>query len=179
MIKEIGKNKKINFIQLFSKNKCTDKEFIKKIYIELKKPIFVLALSISNDYYAAEDILQETFIKVINNIDSFTKGTNAKAWILTIARNTALNHVNKLKRECLNEDISIKDNTCFTEEVESSIEFLRLIEPLNEEEKQIVALRLSAGLSHKDISKALAIPLVNVRKKYSRALKKLKQIYKD
>lgn len=109
MINEIGKTNKIHFIELFSKDKCTDKEFIKKIYIELKKPIFVLPLSISNDYFIAEDILQETFVKVINNIDSFTKGTNAKAWVLTIARNTAINHVNKLKREYLNEDISIEE----------------------------------------------------------------------
>ena len=49
----------------------------------------------------AEDIMQETFIKVINNNDKFIMGSNAKAWIYTIARNTSLNYLKATKREVL------------------------------------------------------------------------------
>lgn len=153
-----------------------DNEYICKLYIKLKKPIFILSLSLVNDYHMAEDMMQETFIKVINNNEKFSKGSNAKAWIYTIARNTSLNYLKTRKNEVLKEEIITQDNKNSCEEVLSSMEFLRMIEPLNLEEKQIVALRLSCNLGYFQISKILNISVVNLRKKYSRAIKKLKNI---
>ncbi|MGG7176774.1 RNA polymerase sigma factor [Clostridium paraputrificum] len=160
------------------KSKDGDDESLGRLYSELKRPIFVLALSIVNDYQVAEDILQETFIKIMNNSEGYKKGSNAKAWIMTIARNISLNHLKKVKREEIRDDLAISGDGNFTEEVESTMEFLRLIEELNQEEKEIVALRLSAGISHMQISKLLNISLLNVRAKYSRAIKKLKKVVK-
>lgn len=153
-----------------------NRDYIGQLYIELKKPIFILCLSLVNDYHIAEDILQETFVKVINNTDKFLNGSNAKAWIYTIARNTSLNYLKNKNREVIKQDIVVCDDRCDNEEVLSSMEFLRLIEPLSLEEKQIVALRLSCNLGYFQISKILNISVINLRKKYSRAINKLKNI---
>lgn len=110
--------------------------------------------------------MQETFIKVINNSESYEKGSNAKAWIFSIARNISLNHIKSRKREELKDDIIKADSTLFTEEVESTMEFLRLIEPLEPEEREIIALKLSAGLNHKQIAKTLNISVINSRARY-------------
>ena len=155
-----------------------DNEALEHLYLELKRPIFIFILSIVKDYHIAEDILQETFIKVITNSESYEKGSNAKAWIFSIARNISLNQIKSRKREELKEDIIKEDSTLFTEEVESAMEFLRLIEPLESEEREIVALKLSAGLGHKQIAETLNISVINSRAKYSRAIKKLKNIIK-
>ena len=155
-----------------------DNEALERLYLELKRPIFIFILSIVKDYHIAEDILQETFIKVINNSESYEKGSNAKAWIFSIARNISLNQIKLRKREELKEDIIKVDSTLFTEEVESAMEFLRLIEPLESEEREIVALKLSAGLGHKQIAETLNISVINSRAKYSRAIRKLKNIIK-
>lgn len=155
-----------------------DNEALEHLYLELKRPIFIFILSIVKDYHIAEDILQETFIKVINNSESYEKGSNAKAWIFSIARNISLNQIKLRKREELKEDIIKADSILFTEEVESAMEFLRLIEPLESEEREIVALKLSAGLGHKQIAETLNISVINSRAKYSRAIKKLKNIIK-
>ena len=174
-------NKVVKTKQVFLQKSCksddyTHNEYISKLYIQLKRPIFILCLSLVNDYHMAEDIMQETFIKVINNNDKFIMGSNAKAWIYTIPRNTSLNYLKATKREVLQEEIITEDNRNSCEEVLSSMEFLRMIEPLSLEEKQIVALRLSCNLGYFQISKILNISVVNLRKKYSRAIKKLKKI---
>ena len=169
----------INFDDLLTKSKNGDNEAIKNLYIELKKPIFILALSILNDYYAAEDILQETFIKVMSNPHGYKSGSNAKAWIFTVTRNMCLNYIKKNKKEELKEEFFEKsDEISITENIESSIEFLRMIEPLEKDEKQIIALRLSARLSYKQIAEILNLSILNSRAKYSRGIKKLRKIIK-
>lgn len=163
-----------NYNKYLIKTKEKDNEAITKLYKELNRPIFILALSILNDYQMAEDVLNETFIKIMSNDSKCEKVTNAKAWIMTIAKNISLNLVKKRKREDLKDDFTLGDEKHFTEEVLSTMEFFELIKPLDEKEKEIVALRLSAGLSYKDISKIQNITVVAARKEYSRAIKKLK-----
>lgn len=173
----VNENENVIAIKLdtwLEKSKTGDEGAIKKLYIELKRPIFILALSIVNDYQTAEDILQETFIRIMNNTEGYKGGSNAKAWIMTITRNISLNYLKRAKREEIKEDIMIANDNNFTDEVEDSIEFFRLIEDLNQEEKEILALRLLGELSHMQISKILNISLINVRAKYSRGIKKLR-----
>ena len=148
--------------------------YLSELYLKLKKPIFALALSILGDYYAAEDIMQETFVKVTSNADSYQKGTNARAWIFSIARNLCLNSLHLKKREELNENMTAAGGNTFEEKVASAIDFKQLISPLDETEKQIFVLHFYGGLKKTQIAKIMDITPVNVRAKYSRALKKLR-----
>lgn len=164
----------ITLDNLLKNFKTNNEECVTELYLQLKKPLFIFCLSIVNDYYAAEDILHDTFIKVINNAKSYKNGSNAKAWIFTIARNTALNYINKSKNEIIQDNIEFNEAIHFTEEIESSMEFLNLIKDLEESEKEILALRLGADLDYKTIAKTLNISSVSARKRYSRAVKNLK-----
>ncbi|MCD8371816.1 MAG: RNA polymerase sigma factor, partial [Clostridia bacterium] len=47
----------------------------------------------------AEDILHDTYIKAINAISSYEKGTNFTAWLIKIGKNLALNFIERKKRE--------------------------------------------------------------------------------
>lgn len=152
---------------------------LSELYIKLKKPVFILALSIVRDYPMAEDIMQETFVKVASNVDNYRKGTNAKAWILSITRNMSLDYLKKRKKEDITDEITVPSNSKFEEEIASTIEFQKMIEPLDEIEKQIIVLHITAGIKHKQIGKVLELTTENVRTKYSRAIKKLKAIQKN
>lgn len=79
-------------------------------------------------------------MRIISSSDSCKKGTNAKAWILTIARNLSLNYLNRSKRIKVDNEIEISSSGDF-EDLESHIEFLRMIEPLSEVEKGIIVLK--------------------------------------
>ena len=97
---------------------------------------------------------------------------------MTIARNLSLNYLNKSKHINFKENIEVVANNEL-QEIESEIEFLRMIEPLSEIEKQIIILRLNVGFSYIQIAKILDISIVNARAKYSRGIKKLRLNEKD
>lgn len=145
---------------------------LSELYNALKKPVFVLALSILQDYYAAEDIMQETFLKVVSHAGEYQQGTNPKAWIFSIARNLCLDAIRKKKNDELTENIPDMNN--FEEKAASSIDFLRMIQALKQDEKQIIVMHFYGGLKKVEIAKLMGVPSANIRVTYSRALKKLK-----
>lgn len=126
------------------------------LYCRLKKPVFVLALSILRDYDAAEDVMQETFLRVISRAGEYRRGTNAKAWIFAIARNLCLDTLKRRKPDELTE--YIPDSSCFEEKAASSIDFLRMLEALNDDEKQIIVMHFYGGLKKVEIAKLMGVP---------------------
>ena len=145
---------------------------LSELYDQLKKPVFVLALSILQDYYAAEDVMQETFVKVVLNANDYRQGTNARAWIFSIARNLCLDTLKKKTNDELTDNIPDLDN--FEEKAASSIDFLRMLQGLNEDEKQIIVMHFYGGFKKVQIAELMGVPSANVRVAYARALKKLK-----
>jgi len=148
--------------------------YLSELYQKLRRPIFALAMSIIGEYYAAEDIMQETFLKVTANASMYHKGTNARAWIFTIARNLCLNNLQMKKGEELNENMVEQRGGDFEERVASVINFNRMIEPLDDVERQIFVLHFYGGLKKTQIAQMMKMSPANVWAKYSRALKKLR-----
>ncbi|HZJ11384.1 MAG TPA: sigma factor, partial [Methyloceanibacter sp.] len=56
-------------------------------------------VSLCGDRERADDLVQETLFKAWNHLDSFKEGTNLKAWLFTILRNTYFSERRKRKRE--------------------------------------------------------------------------------
>ena len=71
-----------------------------EIYEKYKNLVLKAAYEYSGDYDVAEDIMQNTFLKLYMYFDDMHKG-NLKAWLYTTAKHMALNHKNKKKREVL------------------------------------------------------------------------------
>ena len=64
---------------------------LQKLMTEYKNLIFSICLKMSGDYFAAEDLTQETFLSVYEHLDSFD-GRNEKAWICRIASNLCIDY---------------------------------------------------------------------------------------
>lgn len=143
------------------------------LYEKLKKPLFLFALSILGDYAAAEDAVQDTFVALMNHAGQYRRGTNARAWLFTIARNHCLNELKKRRSEPLDEQKP--DGAPGPEDVASSAaNFLRLLAPLDEMERQLLALRFSGGLNHRQAAEVLGVTPAAARKRYARAIQKLR-----
>jgi RNA polymerase sigma-70 factor (ECF subfamily) len=151
---------------------CLDE--LSKLYSYLSRPVYFIALSILKDKYLAEDVLQDTFISVYKNIHTYTQN-NPKAWVLTIARNTALN---KLKKQSYDQPVCefprLEADGAF-----SSIELFEAFKVLSQEEELIVILYVIEGVKQIEIAKILSISYDRTRKKYRAAIKKLKNFLKD
>ncbi len=147
----------------------------KELYALTSDTVYGFALSILKNSHDAEDIMQEVYIKIYNNADTYQHQGKPMAWILTIVRNMCYNKIRDTKQH---DDISdhahyISDN-CH----ESGINAIVLEEAmnvLNEDERQIVMLHSIAGMKHREIADIVDMPVSTVLSKYNRSLKKLKK----
>ncbi len=144
------------------------------IYKHLGRQIFALAISILRDYQLSEDVMQDTFVKISEKAHTYQKGSNAIAWILTITRNLALDEYKKRKHEFSDDNI---EEVCLFDEVPTSE--LEAFSVLNDEEKQIVLLKVYSCLKHKEIAQILGITTYASEKKYQRAVIKLRAYYNE
>src|SRR4051794_39950289 len=74
-----------------------DSSMIGNIYDEFYRDVYHFALYFTNSKHDAEDITQETFIKVLNSLHLLKDQSKKKSWILSIARNTAVDLIRKQK----------------------------------------------------------------------------------
>ncbi len=63
------------------------------------KALFNGALRLTHDRHAAEDLVQETYLRAYRTFDAFTEGTNSKAWLFTILYSVFVNRYRRQRRE--------------------------------------------------------------------------------
>jgi len=147
---------------------------ISVIYDLLSRMIFSAAYAITENHHDSEDVLQNTMIAVMKYADTYRSGTNAIAWIMSMARHIAIDTVRKRKNEL---PLDSAEQIASTQDA-SLKEVFELLNLLEDDEKQIVVFRLHSNLPYGDISEILGISVSAAQKKYQRAIKKLQKHYK-
>ena len=143
---------------------------LKRLYEEFRLLVYAVAISILRNKPAAEDILQETFIRVYERAATYRPGTNPKAWIASIARNLAYDALRREKKQITGngcEPVNTTDHTL------DRLDLTKALFQLEETERQIVVLHVVAGLKHAEIGEELGLPAGTVRWKYRRGLSHL------
>ena len=157
-----------------------DADALASLYVELRKSVYGLALSVLRDRGLAEDCMQTTFLKLRLNADKFTKGVEGKAWILRIARNEAYDCVRKRRdvpADYLDEE-GLAEFGSSDEEIEratDSVVLRQAMKVLNRNENQVVYLHLYCDLKHKDVAEMMDIPVGTIGRIYSEAIGKLRR----
>lgn len=149
------------------------------IYTDMKNAVFAVCFAIMRDYQLAEDMMQDTFLRLKNRIDLYNEGTNARTWILTLAKNICLNELKRRKREVASdfESLSIADSGKLRAHDESGV-ISAVIKNLGPAESKIVLMHTVGGISLKEIAGIFHKPQGTVRWQYNNALKKLRKILK-
>lgn len=156
-----------------------DENAFEEIYIETHRALFSYILSICRNYHTAEDVLQTTYIRLRTTVSSYKAGANAYAWLYTIAKNITLNEIARQKREMATDiDQNIADFGTYTMDedgvADESPATKVMNKVLNDEERQVVSLRLS-GFKHREIAEMLDKPLGTILWEYNNALSKMKR----
>ena len=148
--------------------------------------MFHVINDIIHDKHLSEDILQETLIKIAKNIDRVDNditSNHAKSFILTIARNTAIDYYRKNEairnNEYLVEEFEDKGFYDFDEKVISNLEpenrLITVIKSLKEKYRDVLILKYVYDLKEAEIAKLLNITKDNVRKRLSRGKKLIEE----
>lgn len=141
--------------------------------------ILRMCLIYVKDYHLAEDITQETFIKVYQKLDTFKNKSNIKTWIISIAINNCKNALKKNSKEVVTlEDINLKYNENFSKD--ENIQLVsKEVSKLPYKYLQVVMLFYYQELSIKEISHILKVPQATVKTRLKRARERLKISLKE
>lgn len=148
------------------------------LYNEYGEGIRKLCLGYTGDAVLAQDLLQETFIAVWNNMEKFRGDAKWSTWIYRIAVNTCLSHLRKKKETLM--DIEHPTLSTLQDEVntkEQEVQLLyKCISRLQETDRLIITLVLE-DKPYEEIASITGITEVNLRVKIHRIKKQLTQIY--
>ena len=150
-------------------------EYFDEFYNLTKNKVFYMAYSILQDYHLSEDILQDTYIKFLKHKKKVKVDGNILSYLLEISKNLSLNYVNKHKKVVNIDNIVFK----YEEQYQEKFEELKLVKDmkkiLNENEFQIVILKIINELTNNEIAQLLNKPLGTVLWTYNNAIKKLRR----
>jgi len=151
----------------------------KEIFEKNNKRVYHLCYGYTGDSDAADDLMQETFIKVWQNLDKFRNQSQISTWIYRIAVNTCLSHLRIEKRKATDE---INDNIIETKAEETSNkqeqvdQLYKCIAQLEENERIIITMVLDE-IPYQEIAEISGISEGNLRVKIHRIKNKLTEIY--
>ena len=154
-----------------------DKAAYSLFYAETAKGVFAFLYGYYRNYARTEEATQETYYRALKNIDRYRAGTDARAWLLQIAKNIALNDIRRAKREDILPDERLAP--LLTGEKPDGSVFEALHRALDETERQIVILHVLWGYKHREIAEKLEMPLGTVTSKYKISVTKLKHYLKE
>ena len=157
-----------------------DKAALSALYQETKVAVYGFALSILKHSGDAEDVLQDTYVKIWSTAESYRPMGKPMAWILTIAKNLSFSILRERRKTA---DIPEESWLMMKTEgpaagTEDRMVLNAAMRVLSDEDRNIVILHAVSGLKHAEIASLLSLPLSTVLSKYSRAKKKLQNALK-
>jgi RNA polymerase sigma-70 factor (ECF subfamily) len=163
-----------------------------------ERPVFALVFRMVRDRASAEDLAQDTFIKVLNHIDRYRPEFKFSSWLFKIANNVAIDHLRKRQLDTISMDgsphassaaeieatsfdLADKSENALQElearELGSAIE--RAIATLRPEYRSCILLRHVEGRSYEEIAATLDLPLGTVKTFIHRARHQLRDLLAD
>ena len=157
-----------------------DNDALEELYLKTKNGIFAFLYTYLGQFEATEDALQTVFLKIKLHASQYTPGTNGRAWILQIAKNTALTELNRNSRTTPLTELDENDPALIvTPDFDCRSVSATMKRVLTEEEQQIVTLHVLWGYRHREIGQLYGLPIGTVTSKYKRALAKLKKALQE
>lgn len=152
---------------------------IEKIYNEYYPIVYKYLCCITHNSDISEELTQETFYKMIKNIDSFKGNCKLSSWLCEIAKNLWYDELRKKKRKIvLSENLeekstdNIEENFIHKEKVSM---IYHKINALDEETKRVMYLRINSDMSFKEIGQVLGKTETWARVTFYRGKKKVKE----
>jgi RNA polymerase sigma-70 factor, ECF subfamily len=134
------------------------------------------AISLSGNIDRADDLVQETLLRAIANIDSFQPGTNMSAWMFTILRNLFRSEYRKRRREVEDTDGSYAESLKSHPEQGSRLEFQEFRAALGKlppDQREALILVGASGFSYEEAAHICGCAVGTIKSRVNRARSKL------
>jgi RNA polymerase sigma-70 factor (ECF subfamily) len=138
------------------------------------------ALSLTQSVHHSDDLVQETLVKALSNLDKFEVGTNLRAWLFTILRNTFYNDTRyKRYHATAPLDNAAPGSLELQATQEKYIEFkdvLKGLQRLAAKQREVIVLIAAEGLSYDEAAAICNCPVGTIKSRLSRARQHLGDI---
>jgi RNA polymerase sigma-70 factor (ECF subfamily) len=134
------------------------------------------AISLSGNVDRADDLVQETLMRAIANIDSFQPGTNMSAWLFTILRNLFRSEYRKRRREVEDADGSYADTLKSQPEQSGRLEFNEFriaLDKLPPDQREALILVGASGFSYEEAAAICECAVGTIKSRVNRARTRL------
>jgi len=144
---------------------------------------YTLARYLTRNAHDAEDVVQDACLRALKYFDGFRgePGTSARAWVLTIVRNTAHSWYKQHRTDGLAVEFDEREHSpAVTDSQPEARETLgRALDRLAPEFREVIVLRELQGLSYKEISDVTGVPVGTVMSRLSRARARLQEALRE
>ena len=167
-----------NDAKLLKELKSNSEKAFKKLYDQYKNLVYYQAYVILNNKEDAEDVLQNTFIKFMKNIEYIDDNSSLNQLLSKMSKNEAIDMYRKKSRrhEILDDNINTyKEEDYDNSKVNVLITLNKTLKPLD---ASIIALKIIFDYSFEDIAQELNESIGVIQARYYKALKVLKAYYK-
>lgn len=155
--------------------------------LPLLAPLYNFAHWLTGNREEAEDLVQEAYLKALKGFSSFAPGTNFRAWIYRILRNTFLTSRTGLKASVsfddeenpIAEPASPGDPESYLMTQADREQIRSALEQLPVPQREIILLSDVEEMSYKEISETLALPIGTVMSRLSRARRAMRELLKE
>ncbi|PWJ22055.1 RNA polymerase sigma factor [Jannaschia seohaensis] len=137
------------------------------------------ALSLTRNGATADDMVQDTVVKAWTNIDKFTAGTNMRAWLFTILRNTYYSSRRKVKREVADVDGIHTDSMAEKPAHDGRLQlgdFWRAFEQLPDVQRETLILVGASGFSYEEAAETCGVAVGTIKSRANRGRKRLAEL---
>jgi RNA polymerase sigma factor (sigma-70 family) len=159
-----------------------EKIAVEALYDMYSSSLFGVISRIVIDEHIAEDVLQETFLKIWHSFSSYsTEKGRLFTWMVNIARNLSIDKIRSKDFKNQNKNRELENNVTFIDEQRSTVykpELLgikELVETLKPEQKSILDLVYFKGYTHVEAAEELGIPLGTIKTRLRMAIQQLRK----
>lgn len=154
-------------------------EAVREQIIAVIPSLRAFARALANDRDRADDLVQETLLKALSNLDRFQAGTNIRAWLFTILRNTFFSELRKHRREVADVDgkhaAQLTTRAVQVEKIEFH-DFRRALTRLPSEQREALILVGPAGFSYEEAAGICKCAVGTIKSRVNRARVRLTQM---
>ncbi len=164
--------------RLMARIAAGDQEAFRALYERYVDLVYSMALKVMRDPAAAEDVVQDVFLRIWQRADRFDASRGRLAtWLLSVARNRAIDLLRRDKRQrtVANALDEARDDSALVAHWYAERDaFVHLsLDILPPEQRQCIELAFFYGLSHNDIAEMLQLPLGTVKSRIRLGMQKL------
>ncbi len=153
--------------------------FIREALVGTIPNLRAFAISLTGDHHLANDLVQETLLKAWSNRDKFIAGTNLKAWLFTILRNTYFSEIRKKRREVQDVDGEAAARLVSLPEQHGHLDladFRKALNQLSDEQREALLLVGAEGFSYEEAAEISACAVGTVKSRVNRARLRLSEL---